>query len=54
VKGKKLKWRGFRKQLLELGSDSLDNQKKNLLSFFNNWKTDLEQLDDVCVMGVKF
>jgi serine phosphatase RsbU (regulator of sigma subunit) len=54
IKGKKLKWSGFRKQLLELGSDSLDNQKKNLLSFFNNWKTDLEQLDDVCVMGVKF
>lgn len=52
-KGKKLKWSGFRKQLSLVANDTLELQKDTLFSFFNAWKGDLEQLDDVCVMGVK-
>ena len=27
-------------------------QKIDLEQFFNDWKGDLEQLDDVCIIGV--
>jgi hypothetical protein len=31
----------------------MDEQVKILNSTFHDWKGDLEQLDDVCVIGVK-
>jgi len=51
--GKKLKWSGFRKQLIAVGGLNLEDQSQKLKSFFVNWKNGLEQIDDVCVMGVK-
>jgi hypothetical protein len=30
------------------------DQKKELVNFFNNWKKNTEQLDDVCVVGIRF
>ena len=52
-KGKKLKWKGFKEVLKKVGSKSMNEQHKEIQSFFNNWKGDLEQLDDVCVIGVR-
>jgi len=52
-KGKKLKWKGFRTLLSSLNKIQIQNQKKELSSFFTIWKRDLEQLDDVCIIGVK-
>ena len=51
--GKKLKWKGFRELLTKTAIKPLDIQKKELSSFFNNWKKGTEQLDDVCVVGVR-
>jgi serine phosphatase RsbU (regulator of sigma subunit) len=53
-KGKKLKWKGFVNLIENVAEKSISEQRSNLASFFSNWKGDLEQLDDVCVIGVKF
>ena len=31
----------------------MDDQKNLLNKFFNEWKGDMEQVDDVCVLGIK-
>jgi hypothetical protein len=31
----------------------MEIQKQKLEAVFENWKGDLEQVDDVCVIGVK-
>jgi ligand-binding sensor domain-containing protein/serine phosphatase RsbU (regulator of sigma subunit) len=39
--------------LVSLQNSSLDEQEKIILNTFVQWKGDLEQLDDVCLLGVK-
>ncbi len=51
--GKKLKSSGFRDQLLSIYHQPLDVQKMRLRQFFFDWKGSLEQVDDVCVIGVR-
>lgn len=52
-KGKKLKYKPFQK-LLEQGSTQPMIETKVVLSaYFNTWKGELEQTDDVCVIGVR-
>jgi serine phosphatase RsbU (regulator of sigma subunit) len=51
--GKKMKTTNFKKLLLSIQELSMAEQKDKLLYFFNEWKGDLEQLDDVCVIGVR-
>ncbi|MBL4594190.1 MAG: tetratricopeptide repeat protein [Flavobacteriales bacterium] len=53
-KGKKLKWRGFKNLLEQITLSPIHAQLPLLKSFFTKWQGDLEQLDDVCVIGVKF
>jgi serine phosphatase RsbU (regulator of sigma subunit) len=52
-KGKKFKY----KQLAELISKnsqlSMQEQSLEIENAFNNWKGDLEQIDDVCIIGIK-
>jgi len=52
-KGKKLKYSQFKKCLVEHSSQEVEEQGKELKKMFDDWKGDLEQLDDVCVMGVR-
>ena len=52
--GKKLKYSGFKKILTSIHHLSMSEQAKVLENEFYNWKGDLEQLDDVCVMGIRF
>ena len=52
-KGKKLKTKVFKEYLLEISSENLIEQNKLLQLKFNNWKGDLEQVDDVCILGLK-
>ena len=52
-KGKKFKPSNFRKLLLSIDNMSMEKQKQLLESSFNEWKGDLEQIDDVCVIGVR-
>ncbi|MGZ4099643.1 MAG: PP2C family protein-serine/threonine phosphatase, partial [Bacteroidia bacterium] len=52
-KGKKLKNKELEKLLLETHSLSLVEQKARLESFFDSWKSNLEQVDDVTLIGIE-
>lgn len=52
-KGKKFKYKHLQEKLLENHTLSLEEQKKNLGTIFENWKGDLEQVDDVLVIALK-
>lgn len=52
-RGKKLKWKGFRKLLSEIAEIPIAEQQSKLTTFFDDWKGNLEQLDDICVLAVK-
>lgn len=51
--GKKLKSKRFKEKLLECVDLSMEQQKEFLQTYFMQWKGNLEQLDDVCILGVK-
>ncbi len=53
-KGKKFKYRPLNELLLKNSTHTMDIQLENLSHQFNSWKGDLEQVDDVCVVGIKF
>lgn len=52
-KGKKFKYAPFKKLLAEIRQDSMRKQKEVLNDTFENWKGDLEQVDDVVMVGIK-
>ncbi|MGZ3919679.1 MAG: tetratricopeptide repeat protein [Bacteroidia bacterium] len=52
-KGKKFKYKQLDEVLLNNHHLSLSNQSQNLKSTFEKWKGDLEQVDDVLVVGIK-
>lgn len=52
-KGKKFKAKNFKTLLLSIQNLSMEDQGKELMRVFNEWKGDFEQLDDVCVIGVR-
>ncbi len=52
-KGKKLKSKNFKKVLISLKDKSMDKQKEELDVFIENWRADNEQLDDICVIGIR-
>ena len=53
VKGKKLMYKPFKKLLVSIKNESMEDKLKLLNSYFENWKGELEQVDDVCIIGVK-
>ena len=53
-KGKKFSYKKFRELIASLSSLSMLEQKKVLEKRFDDWKGDLEQVDDICVIGVRF
>ncbi|MDB4533551.1 tetratricopeptide repeat protein [Vicingaceae bacterium] len=53
AKGKKYKYSTFRKSLLANFHHPMETQKQMLETEFDNWKGELEQIDDVCVIGVR-
>ena len=52
-KGRKMMRNRFKKLLLSINSGNLETQKIQLDAHFENWKGNLEQIDDVCVMGIR-
>jgi hypothetical protein len=40
--------------LLEIAEIPASKQKKHLEKIFNNWKGNLDQVDDVTVLGTRF
>jgi serine phosphatase RsbU (regulator of sigma subunit) len=52
-KGKKFKLTKMKELLVSIGSKNMEEQKIVLNDTFENWKGALEQIDDVCVIGIK-
>jgi len=52
-KGKKFKYKQLEEKLLAHHQLPMDEQKKVLGEIFENWKGNLEQVDDVLVIGIK-
>jgi len=52
-KRKKFKTRNFKKLLLSVQAESMENQKKFIEDTFEKWRDNHEQIDDVCVFGLR-
>lgn len=52
-KGKKFKTANFKKLLLEIKDFPMSKQKEMLDQNFENWRGEIDQIDDVCVIGVR-
>ncbi len=52
-KGKKFKAKAFKKLLLSIQDKTMEQQKIIIDETFENWRGNLEQIDDVCVIGVR-
>jgi serine phosphatase RsbU (regulator of sigma subunit)/Tfp pilus assembly protein PilF len=52
-KGKKFKARAFRELLLSIQDNTMEEQKTIIDEAFETWRGSLEQIDDVCVIGVR-
>lgn len=53
-KGKKFKRANFKSLLLQSRHKSLPHQKMDVIHVFEEWKGNIDQIDDVCVMGIRF
>ena len=51
--GKKMMKKKFKEELLKIHHQPMAEQKEYLNQFFENWKGNSEQVDDVCVIGVR-
>jgi serine phosphatase RsbU (regulator of sigma subunit)/alkylhydroperoxidase/carboxymuconolactone decarboxylase family protein YurZ len=51
--GKKLKYKHFKEILQTLSAQTAEKQFENLEKVFEDWKGELDQIDDVCVIGIK-
>ncbi|MBN4077665.1 SpoIIE family protein phosphatase, partial [bacterium AH-315-C20] len=54
VRGKKFKAKSFRDLLLRIQDKPMAEQQELINEAFEEWRGDLEQIDDVCVIGVRF
>jgi serine phosphatase RsbU (regulator of sigma subunit) len=52
-KGKKFMVKKMREYVLSISHFSMEEQHQKLSEVFANWRGDAEQVDDVCVIGVK-
>ena len=52
-RGKKLKRKQLNDYIISINQLSFQEQQTELDNYFMAWKADLEQVDDVCIIGVK-
>lgn len=52
-KGKKFKYKQMEELLLSISQKPMQEQHQIIKTTFENWKGDLEQIDDVCVIGIR-
>lgn len=53
-KGKKYKIAALRELLVKIAQNPMETQKQEIVSVFETWKGELDQVDDVCMIGVRF
>lgn len=53
AKGKKFKYKPFKQLLLDINQQKMKTQEETIDNAFNSWKGGIEQLDDVCIIGVR-
>ena len=51
--GKKFKYKQFKDSILAIHDRPMAEQKEHLETTFESWKGELEQVDDVCVIGIR-
>lgn len=52
-KGKKFKYKQFHELLITINDKTMKEQALLIDKKFENWRKDLEQVDDVCVIGIR-
>ena len=52
-KEKKFMYKPFKELLMSLANEPMEKQKKQIDKTFEDWKRHYEQIDDVCVIGVR-
>ncbi len=52
-KGKKFKYRRFKELLLSIYHQNMDQQKEMIRKALEEWQGDFEQVDDICIIGVR-
>lgn len=52
-KGKKFKYKQLEELLISISHEPMEIQNQKLNEVFENWKGDLEQVDDICIIGVR-
>lgn len=52
-KGKKFKSSRFRDVLTQIATQEIKNQKRELEVVFDSWRGQFEQVDDICVVGIR-
>jgi len=53
ISGKKFMYKQLKQLFMDLSQKSLPEQSNIIESRFNDWKGELEQIDDVCIIAVK-
>ena len=51
--GKKFKHKKLQELLMSISAESMSTQKQKLNDVFDNWKGNLEQVDDVSLIGIR-
>ncbi len=52
AKGKKFMYKPFKRMLMEIHKKPMNEQHKVIGETLTSWKGDLEQIDDICIIGV--
>jgi len=52
-KGKKFKAKAFRELLIKVQDLPMDKQKAFIEAIFHKWRGKMDQIDDVCILGIK-
>jgi serine phosphatase RsbU (regulator of sigma subunit)/Tfp pilus assembly protein PilF len=52
-KGKKFKYAQFKKLLIDIHSLPMTEQRIRIEKSFEEWRGDIEQVDDVCIIGIR-